>query len=197
MKTCYNCGKIIFMNKVFGQIGDKMYTFCSEKCRSATWHKIGVKADDSLENSAPTAIDNTGYSFEHKESGLKSGSPSQLILEGAEYSYSARTDRVTISILALKNKSREKTGNLRFELFMSKSGPYKPDQQPEGYTMAASTNYEPLRSSSAYSNIKSTMRPLEKKAGVYNPVIFVREFNEDGEWYIVAYANFPKKEKVL
>lgn len=185
------------MNKVFGQIGDQMYVFCSEKCRSATWHKIGVKASDTLENSSADTEINTGYSYEKKETGAKSGAPSQLILDGCEYSYSARTDRVTISVASLKNKSGAKTGNLRFELFMSKTGPFKPGQKTEGYTMAASTAYEPLRVNSAYTNIKSTMRPLEKKSGTYTPVIFVREYNEDGDWHISAYANFLNKEKIL
>ena len=50
MKTCYNCGKILFTSKVLGQIGDNMYTFCSDKCRTATWHKIGVKDRNSLDS---------------------------------------------------------------------------------------------------------------------------------------------------
>ena len=80
---------------------------------------------------------------------------------------------------------------------MSKNGPFKPGQKIEGFTMAASTAYEPLRVNSAYTNIKSTMRPLEKKSGTYTPVMFVREYNEDGDWHISAYANFLNKEKIL
>lgn len=197
MKTCYNCGKIIFMNKVFGQIGENMYTFCSEKCRSSTWHKIGVKSNDSMEASSKDADDHTGHSYERKEAGEKSGAPSKLILDGASYSYSARTDRVTISIQSLKNKSGEKTGTLKFELFMSKTGAFKPGEKSAGFTMASSATYEPLRVNSAYSNVTSTTRPLEKKSGTYTPVIFVRELNEDGKWHIAAFANFPQKEKLL
>lgn len=197
MKTCYNCGKIIFTNKVFGQIGNNMYTFCSDKCRSATWHKIGVKADDSMDFNSSDTDDDVGYRYEEKETGAKSGAPSKLEVENAEYSYSARTDRVTIKVGTLKNRSGGKTGSLRFELFMSKTGPYVPSAKLTGYTMATSSTYEPLRVNSAYSNVSSTMRPSEKKSGTYRPVLFVKELNEDGSWKLAAYANFTATEKIL
>ena len=86
MKTCYNCGKILFTSKVLGQIGDNMYTFCSDKCRTATWHKIGVKDRNSLDSTeSEIDIDNAStVSFEKKENGVKSGSPSKLIIQNAE-----------------------------------------------------------------------------------------------------------------
>ena len=199
MKTCYNCGKILFTSKVLGQIGDNMYTFCSDKCRTATWHKIGVKERNSLDSTeSEIDIDNASTaSFEKKENGVKSGSPSKLIIQNAEYSYSAKSDRVTIKIGSLQNKSGGKSGSLRFELFMSKTGPYAPGSKISGFTLGISNTYEPLRVNSAYTNITSTVRSLEKKSGSYRPILFVKEQNEDNSWKIAAYANFPKTEKIL
>ena len=132
-----------------------------------------------------------------KENGVKSGSPSKLIIQNAEYSYSAKSDRVTIKIGSLQNKSGGKSGSLRFELFMSKTGPYAPGSKISGFTLGISNTYEPLRVNSAYTNITSTVRSLEKKSGSYRPILFVKEQNEDNSWKIAAYANFPKTEKIL
>lgn len=199
MKTCYNCGKILFTSKVLGQIGDNMYTFCSDKCRTATWHKIGIKDRNSLDSSeADIDADNASTAtFEKKETGAKSGAPSKLVIQNAEYSYSAKSDRVTIKIGSLQNKSGGKSGTLRFELFMSKTGPYAPGTKIAGFTLGVSNTYEPLRVNSAYSNITSTVRPSEKKSGSYRPILFVKEQNEDGSWKIAAFANFPNTEKIL
>lgn len=199
MQTCYNCGKILLGKKVFGQIGTAMYNFCSDKCRMSTWTKIGVKGNDSMDfNTTDIAKDSTqGYSSK-KESGSKSGSTSALAIQGAEYSYSAHTNRVTMKIKSVENKSGGKTGNLRFELFMSKDGPYTKGAKLTGFTLAVSSTYEPLRINSAYSNINSTvLASSSKKSGTYQPIIFVKELNDDGTWHIAAFANFPSKEKLL
>lgn len=199
MQTCYNCGKILLGKKVFGQIGSAMYNFCSDKCRMATWTKIGVKGNDSMDFSDRdfNSGSNVNYS-QKKETGSKSGSPSALVIQGAEYSYSAHTNRVTMKIKTLQNKSGGKTGSIRFELFMSKSGPYERGTKLTGFTLAISSTYEPLRINSAYSNITSTvLASSEKKSGTYQPIIFVKELNEDGNWHIAAYANFPGKDKLL
>ncbi len=150
-----------------------------------------------MDFSSADADDDTGYRHETKESGAKAGAPSKMEIVNAEYSYSARTDRVTLKIGALRNRSGEKTGSIRFELFMSKTGPFSPGTKLSGYTMAVTSVYEPLRVNSAYSNVTSTMRPIEKKSGTYRPVLFVRELNEDGDWKLTAYVNFSAPEKIL
>lgn len=199
MQTCYNCGKILLGKKVFGQIGSSMYNFCSDKCRMATWTKIGVKGDNSMDfNTSDTSTKgSTGYS-QKKETGSKSGSPSVLIIQGAEYSYSAHTNRVTMKIESIMNKSGAKTGTLRIELFMSKDGPYSKGASLKGFTLAVSSTYEPLRVNSAYSKVTSTVLASDsKKSGTWQPIIFIKELNEDGTWHIAAFANFAKKEKLL
>ena len=199
MQSCYNCGKLLLGKKVFGQIGSAMYNFCSEKCRMATWTKIGVKGNDSMDFSESDFNSGSSANYsQKKDTGSKSGSTSALIVEGAEYSYSAHTNRVTMKIKSLQNKSGGKTGSLRFELFMSKSGPFEGGAKPQGFTLAVSSVYEPLRINSAYSNITSTvLASEEKKSGTYQPVILVKELNEDGTWHIAAWANFPGKDKLL
>ena len=198
MQTCYNCGKILLGKKVFGQIGTAMYNFCSEKCRMATWTKIGVKGDDSMDYNENDIKDSGVPHFNSKAEGSKSGLPSVLNIEGAEYSYSAHTNRVTIKISSIQNKTGKKTGSLRIELFMSKDGPYSKGAKLSGFTMAVSSTYEPLRINSAYSNVSSTVLASDsKKSGTYQPVIFIKELNDDGTWKIAGFANFAKKERLL
>lgn len=198
MQTCYNCGKILLGKKVFGQIGSSMYNFCSEKCRSATWAKIGVKNNYSMDFNTSDSQPGDSISFTvKKETGSKSGSTSLLVINGAEYSYSAATNRVTMKIRSLENKSGGKTGSLRFELFMSKSGPYERGAKLSGFTLGVSSTYEPLRVNSAYSNVSSTVLAEEKKSGSYQPILFVKELNDDGTWHIAAFANFSKKDRLL
>ena len=164
----------------------------------ATWTKIGVKGNDSMDfNSKDASDSDLPKSNARKASGAKEGSPSLLSVSGAEYSYSALTNRVTMKILSVQNKSGSKTGSLRFELFMSKDGPYSKGAKLSGFTMAVSNTYEPLWTNSAYTNITSTVLASNKKSGSWQPVILVRELNSDGEWHIAAYANFAKKEKLI
>ena len=198
MQTCYNCGKLLLGKKVFGQIGSEMYNFCSDKCRTATWHKIGVKDSTSMDfNSSDIDTDGTPSFTSKKENNQKAGGTSAIAITGAEYTYSAHTNRVTIKIQTVQNKSGQKTGSLRFELFMSKDGPYTKGSKLSGFTLAQSNTYEPLRVISAYSNITSTVLASDaKKSGTYQPVIFVKELNEDGTWHIAAAANFANKEKI-
>lgn len=196
MQNCYTCGKLLFGNKVLGQIGFSIYYFCSEKCRNAAWNKAGVKNADSTAVSSSGGEAGTDYRSLSREKAYKSGAPSKIIVQGAEFNYSAKTDRVTIKIQSIHNTSDEKTGTLRLEFFLSKSGLYRPGGIPSGVTLAVSSEYEPLRKNYSYTNVTSiALKKHTPKPGTYQPVLFVTELNEDGNWRTAGFANFPQPLK--
>ena len=189
MQSCYYCGKLILGRKCMGQIGNNMHTFCSEKCRSSAWVKAGEKrfSTSDSQNDSNNSGDQSGSSFSSGRSGV-----STLAVSGAEYEYSAKTDGVTIQIAKLENKSSWQTGKIRLELFLSKSGGYVKGQQLSGFTLAISNTYQPLRKHYSYTAMKTTAHLYEKpKAGTYQPVLLVREEDEEGRWRVAAFVNFP------
>lgn len=111
MQNCYTCGKILFGNKVLGQIGSSIYYFCSEKCRNAAWSKSGVKSGDSPAVASSGSESGTNYRSLHRTESSKSGAPSKIVVQGAEYNYSAKTERVTIKVQTIRNASDEKNRN--------------------------------------------------------------------------------------
>lgn len=196
MLTCYHCGKILFRKKVLGQVGSSIYYFCSEKCRSAVWNKAGVKNLEDATVSSEEIKTGSNYNSFNRTKVCKSGSPSKLSVQGAEYSYSAKTDRVTIKVQNISNTSDSMTGMLRLELFLSKNGIYQPGASVSGVTLAVSSEYEPLKKNYNYTNVTSaSLKKNTPKTGTYQPVLFVKELNEDGNWYVAGFANFPSPQK--
>ena len=192
MQSCYYCGKLILGRKIMGQIGNNMHTFCSEKCRNTAWIKAGEKKASSggegeVAGTASTDSSESSVSVSSGRSGV-----SVLAVSGAEYEYSAKTDGVTIKIAKLENKSAWMTGKLRLELFLSKSGAYSKGEQLSGFTLAVSNTYQPLRKHYSYTAMKTTAHLYEKpKAGTYQPVLFIREEDDEGRWRVAGYVNFP------
>lgn len=195
MQNCYCCGKILFGKKVLGEVGGDVFYFCSEKCRSITWNRIGVKKTDSLDTSYSDINENQRKSNSDNRTESRVGVPSKTLVEGAEYTYSAKTDRVTIKIRTLINKSAESTGSLRFELFFSKDGKYS-GRSLNGVTLAVSSIYKPLKKNYNYTDITSTvLKSNSPKPGTYQPILFVKELNQDGKWYVSSFVNFPNSQK--
>ena len=187
MTTCYNCGKLILGKKIMGLCANEMHTFCSDRCRSAAWSNGRPKVDSNSDGNYISAPKETVQ----EEKGI-----STLSIDGAEFEYSAKTAGVTIIIKKLENKSSWKTGKLRLELFLSKSGPYKKGTSLSGTTLAISNSYDCLRKNYSYTNMKTTAHIYEKpKSGIYTPVLLVREYCDDGEWHIAGYVNFSSNFK--
>ena len=182
MITCFNCGKLILGKKVMGLCNNEMHTFCSERCRSAAWTSGKSKTNSGSDGN---------YISETKEEPEVEKGTSDLVIDGAEFEYSAKTAGVTIIIKKMENRSSWTTGKLRLELFLSKSGPYRKGAQLSGATLAVSNNYDALRKRYSYTNMKTVAHLYEKpKSGIYTPVLFVREYCNDGEWHIAGYVNF-------
>lgn len=197
MATCYTCNKLIFSKKVIGAIGNDLYYFCSDRCKQQAFKKIGVKDVDFLDTTERSSLDERkGASDKRKLDFKDSYNVSKIEVSGAEFSYSAKTDRVTIKVKSLVNKSNEKTGSLRFELFLSKKGGYH-GKQLEGTTFAITSVYEPLRKNYNYSDISSTvLKRNDVKGGSYYPTLFIKELLDDGNWHIASYVNFPVINKL-
>ena len=190
MQSCYYCGKLILGRKLMGQIGNNMHTFCSEKCRSSAWVKAGEKKPSTTEESTTQTSSSQGTTQS------ASRGVSVLAIDGAEYEYSAKTDGITIKIAKIENKSSWMTGNLRIELYLSKSGTYSKGQTLSGFTLAVSSTYSPLRKHYSYTGVTTTARIYEKpKAGTYQPILFVKEEDESGRWRVAGYVNFPNSLK--
>lgn len=196
MRQCSCCGKIIFGNSLYSAIGSKTYYFCSEKCKNVIWARNNFKS--SAEATSASSNFNADKNYKHQDRKIlaKSGSPSKITIDGAEYTFLGKTDRITMKLQSIVNESDETTGNLKIELFLSKSGPYKRGAKLEGATVAVSTEYDPLKKGYSYNNITSTvlLKPA-LKSGKYLPIFFVRELNEDGNWHIAGFLNFREVQK--
>lgn len=188
MQTCYYCGNVILGRKIMGLVGGTMRTFCSDRCRSASW----IKAENKSPSNEASGLKTEKYISSKNEQ----KSVSSLAISGAEYEYSAKTDGITIRIKKLENKSEWATGKLRLELFASKSGEYRKGSSVSGTTIAVSSSYDSLRKNYSYTNMSAVSHIREKpKLGTYTPILFVRELGTDGEWHIAGFVNFPAKLK--
>lgn len=117
---------------------------------------------------------------------------SSIYIDGAEYTYKAQTDGITIKIKKLENRSSWTTGKIRLELFLSTDGAYEKGSKVSGTTLAMSSSYGELKKSYSYTNMKTVAHLHEKpKSGTYTPILFVRELSPDGEWQIAGHVNFP------
>lgn len=196
MLTCYCCGKLLLGKKILGQVGPAVYQFCSESCRNKTWNKIGVQDPSTLEVSSKEIMDESKVNYVRKNVVVKSGSASSVQISGAEYTFDKKTDRVTMKVKYIGNKNSGTTGVLKLELFLSKSGKYSEGASLSGVVLAESNTYDPLKKNYSYSDVVSVVRKKNTpKPGSYQPVLFVRELNEDGSWKIAGFVNFPSCQR--
>lgn len=196
MNSCSCCGKIIFGNSIISTIGSKTYYFCSEKCKNALLSRNNMSTSSGMVSTSSNFNSDKSYKAQKRKISQKSGTPSKIVISGAEYSFDGKTDRVTMKIKSIVNESDEMTGNLRIELFLSKSGPYKRGIKLEGGTIAVSSEYDALRAGYSYNNVVSTvLKKSAMKTGKYLPIFFVKELNEDGLWHIAGFLNFMQIQK--
>ena len=182
MVTCYNCGKLLLDRKVMGLCEDRMHTFCSERCRSAAWSSDEKKVSS----------DSLGRSYCAIPANNEAKGLSSIFIDGAEYTYKAKVDGITIRIKKLENRSSWTTGKIRLELFLSTDGAYEKGSKVSGTTLAMSSSYGELKKSYSYTNMKTVAHLHEKpKSGTYTPILFVRELSPDGEWQIAGHVIFP------
>lgn len=182
MVTCYNCGKLLLDRKVMGLCEDRMHTFCSERCRSAAWSSDEKKVSS----------DSLGRSYCAIPANNEAKGLSSIFIDGAEYTYKAKADGITIKIKKLENRSSWTTGKIRLELFLSTDGAYEKGSKVSGTTLAMSSSYGELKKCYSYTNMKTVAHLHEKpKSGTYTPILFVRKLSPDGEWQIAGHVNFP------
>ena len=160
----------------------------SEKRVDGDWNSVGMAIFAKPQKW--TFINRNG-----PQNAAPKGSDTSVTIRGASYSYNGRM--CTLKANHVQNDAAHGTAPLNMSLFFSKVGGYWGGTL-DGYQVATISigNGKGLSKGCEFRNVDAFSSISGKiPAGEYTPVITVSEKCEDGNWYIVGWANFPNSEK--